>query len=93
MRGGGVIFDDLRLKNDKKFHQRQFFLSVLILFSPKMYLFSSKISFIYERKCTPLTNCTVQDTIRCTVLEMWNQGEKLACGLVTQDTKVWRPLQ
>ncbi|XP_023323795.1 GATOR complex protein DEPDC5 [Eurytemora carolleeae] len=29
-----------------------------------------------------------KDTIRCTVLEMWNQGEKLACGLVTQDTKV-----
>jgi len=32
--------------------------------------------------------CACKDTIRCSVLEMWNQGVKLACGVVTQDTKV-----
>ena len=29
-----------------------------------------------------------KDGIRCTVNEMWGQGERVACGFVTSDTKV-----
>ena len=29
-----------------------------------------------------------KDTIRCTVTEMWGEGERVACGFVNQDTKV-----
>ena len=86
------MFDDLWLKNDRKFHQRQFFIR-FDTFQPKnLFIFLQNITYLRKKMYAP-DNCTVQDTIRCTVLEMWNQGEKLACGLVTQDTKVWRPLQ
>ena len=27
-------------------------------------------------------------TVRCQVFEMWSQGDRVACGLVTPDTKV-----
>ena len=29
-----------------------------------------------------------KDTIRCTVNEMWGQGDRVACGTITPDTKV-----
>ena len=29
-----------------------------------------------------------RDTIRCTVNEMWGQGDRMACGAITPDTKV-----
>jgi hypothetical protein len=28
------------------------------------------------------------DTIRCQVYEMWSQGERVACGVINEETKV-----
>lgn len=28
-------------------------------------------------------------SIRCQVYEMWSQGDRVACGVITDDTKVW----
>ena len=29
-----------------------------------------------------------QDSVRCDVSEMWGRGDRVACGVITQDTKV-----
>ena len=43
---------------------------------------SDSVVFLNER----ISFC--RDTIRCTVNEMWGQGDRVACGAITPDTKV-----
>ena len=51
-----------------------------------------KISFCKVSKRTEKRHSlilkTFQDSVRCDVSEMWGRGDRVACGVITQDTKV-----
>lgn len=40
------------------------------------------------KSCVYLNKTIIYANIRCTVFEMWSQGERVACGYIGEDTKV-----